>query len=156
MPVRRSPGVMNLADHCDCPSSSCNPDSFLALEHQRWRCSYACGIPLLSELAIRYIVNRSEICYSEDEPWCRCLLSPTREYIDSNDFIKVSVVLVIGTISLDEMKRISIILAQYIVPTSSFNCGPTHISSRIQTGAIDLPSSDLVCISGLVNSERRK
>ena len=58
--------------------------------------------------------------------------------------------------SLNDMIHISIISAQYIVPTSSFNCGHIHISSRIQIGAIDLPSSDLVCISGLVNSECRK
>jgi hypothetical protein len=47
-------------------------------------------------------------------------------------------------------------LAQYIVPISSFNCGHIHISSRIQIRTIDVLPSDLVYTSGLVNSEFRK
>jgi hypothetical protein len=64
--------------------------------------------------------------------------------LDSNILIKVSVVLVIGAISLNEMRRIPIIIAQYIVATSSFNCGRTHIFLRIQIGPTDLPSEDLI------------
>ena|SRR6266403_24156 len=82
------PGVMNLAEYPNCPSFSCNADSFFTLEHQRWRCSHACCIPLLSELANRYSFDRSEISYSEDEPWCRHFLPPTREYVDFNVFIR--------------------------------------------------------------------
>jgi hypothetical protein len=81
MQVRRPPCVMDPADYRGYSSSSRNPDSFFTLEHQRWRCSHACGIPLLSELANRHSVNRSEISYSEDESWCRCLLPSTQEYI---------------------------------------------------------------------------
>jgi hypothetical protein len=76
--------------------------------------------------------------------------------LDFNVLIKVSVVLVIGAISLNEVRRIPIIAAQYIVATSSFNCGRTHIFLRIQIGPADLPSKDLICTSGSLNSERRK
>jgi hypothetical protein len=62
----------------------------------------------------------------------------------SNVLIKVSVVLVIGAISLNEVRRIPIIIAQYIVPTFSFNCGRTHIFLRIQIGPTDLASRDLI------------
>ncbi len=48
------------------------------------------------------------------------------------------------------------IFVQYIVHTSSFNCGRTRISLRIQIGPIDLLSNDLICTSGLLNSARRK
>jgi hypothetical protein len=76
--------------------------------------------------------------------------------LDFNVLIKVSVVLVIGAISTNEVRRIPIIAAQYIVATSSFNCGRTHIFLRIQIGPADLPSRDLICTSGSLNSERRK
>lgn len=71
-----------------------------------------------------------------------------RNTLDSNVLIKVSVVLVIGAISLNEVRCIPIIPAQYIVATSSFNCGRTHIFLRIQIGPADLPSRDLICTSG--------
>ena len=61
---------------------------------------------------------------------------------DSNVLIKVSVVLVIGAISLNEMRGIPIIIAQYIVPTFCFNCGRTHIFLRIQIGLTDFLSRD--------------
>lgn len=76
--------------------------------------------------------------------------------LDSNVLIKVSVVLVIGAISLNEMRLIPIIITQYIVPTSSFNCGRTHIFLRIQIGLTDFPSRDLICTSVLLNSGCRR
>jgi len=76
--------------------------------------------------------------------------------LDPNILIKVSVVLVIGVKSVNEMRRSLIMIAQYTVPTFSFNCGRTHIFLRIQIGAIDFPSRDLICTSGSLNSGRRK
>lgn len=67
-----------------------------------------------------------------------------RNTLDPNVLIKVSVVLVIGVISLNQVRRIPIIIAQYIVPTSSFNCGRTHIFLRIQIGPTDFPPRDLI------------
>jgi Ca2+/H+ antiporter len=60
--------------------SSCDANSFFALEHQRWGCSYACSVPLLSELANRYNINRSESCYFKYEPWCKLFVSRTGKY----------------------------------------------------------------------------
>jgi hypothetical protein len=128
--VRRSPLHVscNWLTTATCPSSSRNPDSFFTLEHQRWRCSHACGIPLLSELANRYRGNRSEISYSEDESWCRCLLpSSFNATLDSNVLIKVSVVLVIGAIFLNEMRRIPIIISSILL-LPSVSTVVAHIS----------------------------
>ena len=141
MQVRRSPYVMDLADyrrpaatqiHSSLLSISVGAVLMPAAYHYSlsWRTDTAStdqktAILKMSHGVCAFFLQRGNTLYS-------------------NVLIKVSVVLVIGAISPNEMRRIPIKIAQYIVPTSSFNCGRTHIFSRIKIGPTDFPSKDLI------------
>ena len=99
--MRHTPNVKEMTDNPNRPLSSRHADSFLTVSRQRRGRAHACGVSLLSELANRDNINRSESSYFEDESWGMWLLLQMGECMGYNVIIKVSVVLVSGAISFD-------------------------------------------------------